>query len=226
MRRALSLIKNELLTGLLLLAPIVGTGYLIMKLASAVDSLLPDELRPMIAGRPLPGLGILFVFALALSVGAFAHHLAGQGLVQRLVKIFDGALQKLPLVGSTYGLMKQVIEAVFSSGSGSFSRAVLVEFPQPGSWVIGFVTQAHVTGKLQDAIHADALAVYVPTTPNPTSGFLIVVEPTHVRELAMNVQQAFKLLLTMGVADAGMTGRWSAATGITTEADTGRVPRG
>src|SRR5262245_60508806 len=135
MSRLTSLLKRELLTGLLLLAPVGGAVYLAYWLVTTVDGLFPDAWRPRIAGRPMPGLGLIAVLALALGAGLVAHNFIGQ----RLVKLFDDLVHRIPLFGSTYGLIKQVLEAVFSSGGGSFKKAVLVEYPTPGSWAIGFV---------------------------------------------------------------------------------------
>lgn len=209
MSRFLSLLKNELLTGLLLMAPVGGAAWLVYSLITAVDGLFPNTLRPRVWGVPLPGLGLIGVVVLALLVGLAAHNFVGR----RLVALFDNVVHRIPLFGTTYGLIKQVLEAVFSTGSGSFNRAVLVEYPTQGSWAIGFVTQALVTGKLQEAAGGDILSVYVPTTPNPTSGFYLLVERRRVRDLDMTVEQAFKLVLTMGIADAegqlATTAKWT-----------------
>ncbi len=208
MNRLTSLLKRELLTGLVLLAPVGGAAYLVYWLVTAVDGLFPDAWRPRLLGHPMPGLGLLSVLVLALIAGLIAHNFVGQ----RLVKLFDELVHRIPLFGSTYGLIKQVLEAVFSSGGGSFKKAVLVEYPTPGSWAIGFVAQSHVTGKLRDAAASDVVAVYVPTTPNPTSGFYLLVARDKVREIDMNVEQAFKVVLTMGIADAealATTAKWS-----------------
>lgn len=203
-----SLLKRELFTGLLLLAPVGGTAYLVYWMVTTVDGLFPDAWRPHIAGHPLPGLGLISVAILAVGAGVAAHNFVGR----RLVRLFDDIVHRIPLFGSTYGLIKQVLEAVFSSGGGSFKRAVLVEYPVSGSWAIGFVAQAQVSGKLRDAADAEVLAVYVPTTPNPTSGFYLLVEREKVRELDMPVDQAFKMVLTMGIADGdglATTAKWS-----------------
>jgi uncharacterized membrane protein len=208
MKRLSSLLKRELLTGLLLIAPVGGTAYLVYWLVTSVDGLFPDAWRPHVNGYPLPGLGLVSVALLALGAGIAAHNFMGR----RLVQIFDDLVHRIPLFGSTYGLIKQVLEAVFSSGSGSFKRAVLVEYPVAGSWAIGFVAQAQVAGKLREATETEVLAVYVPTTPNPTSGFYLLVERDKVRELDMPVDQAFKLILTMGIADSdalATTAKWS-----------------
>src|SRR4051794_23726042 len=114
------LLKTELITGTVLLAPVAGTLYLVYVLASGIDGLFPDSLRPRVLGYPLPGLGVLSVFLLALAVGIFAHNFIGR----RLVGMFDKVFSKVPLFGGTYGLIKQVFESVFSHGAESFKRAV------------------------------------------------------------------------------------------------------
>jgi uncharacterized membrane protein len=208
MKRLSSLVKRELFTGFLLIAPVGGTAYLVYWLVTSVDGLFPDAWRPHIAGHPLPGLGLISVALLALGAGIAAHNFMGR----RLVALFDDLVHRIPLFGSTYGLIKQVLEGVFSSGGGSFKRAVLVEYPVAGSWAIGFVAQAQVTGKLRDATDTEVLAVYVPTTPNPTSGYYLLVDRDKVRELDIPVEQAFKMVLTMGLADSealATTAKWS-----------------
>ena len=207
MRRLLSVLKNELLTGLVLMAPVAGAAYLVYRLVTAADGLFDPWLRQWIGYR-IPGLGLLPVLAVALLVGFFAHNFVGR----RLVAAFDAVVHRIPLFGTTYGLIKQVLEAVFSTGGNSFNRAVLVQYPTAGSWAIGFVTQPMITGKLQEAIGGEVLSVYVPTTPNPTSGFYLLVERNKVRDLNMPVEQAFKLVLTMGIADSealATTAKWT-----------------
>lgn len=210
MKRTLTLLQKRLVTGLLLLAPLVGAGWLVYWLVTSVDGLFPVALRPHVGGRPVPGLGLLAVVVLAFLVGLFTHNFIGR----RLLAGFDALAQKIPVFGTTYGLLKQVLESVFSSGGGSFKSAVLVEYPTPGSWAIAFVAQPLVVGKLQEATSAVVMAVYVPTTPNPTSGFFLLVDRARVRPLDMTVEQAFKALLTMGIADApgevlATTAKWS-----------------
>ena len=194
LRRFGGLLKNELITGMVLLAPIAGTLYLVYLIVSGIDRLFPDELRPKLAGHPLPGLGVLSVLVLALVVGIFAHNFIGR----RLVAFFDRSFQRVPLFGGTYGLIKQVFESVFAQGADSFNRAVLVEYPRPGIFAIAFVTASHVPVLSRDG--QELVSVFIPTTPNPTSGFYLLVEKGLVRDLDMPVQQAFKLVITMGIA--------------------------
>lgn len=196
MRRFASLLKNELVTGMVLLAPAVGTIYLVFWIVSGIDHLFPSELRPRIFGVPLPGLGVLSVLVIALLVGVFAHNFVGR----RLVGWIDRAFTRVPLFGGTYGLIKQVFESVFSQGAESFSRAVLVEYPQRGSFAIAFVTSNHVASGIPLPEGRELVSIFVPTTPNPTSGFYLLVDSSLVTELDMPVEQAFKLVITMGIA--------------------------
>ncbi len=197
MRRFGQLLKRELVTGLVLLAPVVGTVYLVYLVVAGIDGLVPDELRPIIpvVNRPVPGLGVIVVLVLALLVGLFAHNVIGR----RLVGLFDKLFSSVPLFGGTYGLIKQVFESVFSQGADSFQRAVLVEYPRQGIYAVAFVTSTYGP-PIQSASGQDLVHVFVPTTPNPTSGFYLLVEKSLVRELDMSVQQAFKLVITMGIA--------------------------
>ena len=194
MTRLGNLLKRELVTGMVLLAPVGGTIYLIYLLVSAIDALFPVELRQRLFGHALPGLGVLSVLVLALAVGVFAHNFIGR----RLVSIFDKMFSKVPLFGGTYGLIKQVFESVFAQGADSFQKAVLIEYPRPGIYSIAFVTASHVP--IRSSEGNELMSVFVPTTPNPTSGFYLLVDKSLVRELDMPVQAAFKLVITMGVA--------------------------
>jgi uncharacterized membrane protein len=193
-RRFVQLLKREMLTGLALLAPIAGTIYLVYYLVSTLDGLFPERWRPHIAGHPLPGFGVVLVFVLTLTVGVVTHNLVGE----RLTQFIDRFFQRVPIFGGTYGLMKQVFESVFSQKTDSFSQAVLVPYPHPESWAIAFVTSTNVPIRSPEG--KELISVFVPTTPNPTSGFYLLVEKETVRPLEMTVQQAFKLVITMGVA--------------------------
>lgn len=195
MKSLLRLLRNELATGLVLLAPILGTGYLIVWIVRTLDGFFPDAWRPTVFGGPLPGVGILIALLLATLFGILAHNFVGKWLVNFLDQVFG----KMPIFGGTYGLLKQVTESVFSKGGHSFERALLVEYPSAGSYAIGFLTSEHplpVVSKDGEEL----LSVFVPTTPNPTSGFYLLVERGRTRDLAMSVADAFKLVLSMGIA--------------------------
>ena len=196
MNRLLHVLRNELVTGAVLLAPVVGTLYLVFWVVRSIDGLFPNEYRPHVLGYPLPGVGIAAVLVLALVMGLIAHNFIGR----KLVEWIDRGFQAIPLFGGTYGLIKQVFESVFSQGADSFQRAVLVEYPRPGSWVIAFVTSSQIAPGLPVPSGADLVSVFIPTTPNPTSGFYLMVERSLTRPIEMTVAEAFKLLVTMGIA--------------------------
>ncbi|MEO6954555.1 MAG: DUF502 domain-containing protein [Polyangia bacterium] len=196
MKRLLHVLRNELVTGAVLLAPVVGTLYLVFWVVRSIDSLFPNEYRPRVLGYPLPGVGIVAVLVLALAMGLVAHNFIGR----KLVSWIDRGFQAVPLFGGTYGLIKQVFESVFSQGADSFQRAVLVEYPRQGSWVIAFVTSSTIAPGLPVPAGADLVSVFIPTTPNPTSGFYLMVERSYTRPIDMTVAEAFKLLVTMGIA--------------------------
>ena len=196
MKRLLHVLRNELVTGAVLLAPVVGTLYLVFWVVRSIDGLFPNEYRPRVLGYPLPGVGIAAVLVLALAMGLIAHNFIGR----KLVEWIDRGFQAIPLFGGTYGLIKQVFESVFSQGADSFQRAVLVEYPRPGSWVIAFVTSSQIAPGLPVPAGADLVSVFIPTTPNPTSGFYLMVERSFTRPIEMSVAEAFKLLVTMGIA--------------------------
>jgi uncharacterized membrane protein len=195
-KRLLHVLRNELVTGAVLLAPVVGTLYLVFWVVRSIDSLFPNEYRPRVLGYPLPGVGIAAVLVLALAMGLIAHNFIGR----KLVHWIDRGFQAVPLFGGTYGLIKQVFESVFSQGADSFQRAVLVEYPRQGSWVIAFVTSSQIAPGLPVPAGADLVSVFIPTTPNPTSGFYLMVERSFTRPIDMTVAEAFKLLVTMGIA--------------------------
>jgi uncharacterized membrane protein len=188
-------IRNELVTGAVLLAPVVGTLYLVIAVVRGIDGLFSEELQRRLFGMTIPGIGVVAVLLLALLVGLFAHNFIGR----RLVGWFDRVFQRVPLFGGTYGLIKQVFESVFAQGAESFQQAVLIEYPRPGVWAIAFVTSPHAAPSLPIPPEADAMSVFVPTTPNPTSGFYLVIDRALVRPLDMPVADAFKLVITMGI---------------------------
>lgn len=198
MAKFLKLLRTELVTGMVLLAPVAGTIYLFYLLVGTIDSLFPDALRPTVLGRPLPGLGVISVLFLALLVGLFAHNFIGR----RLVDLFDRTFSKVPFFGSTYGLIKQVLESVFSQGAESFKRAVLIEYPRPGIYSLAFVTSAEAPIAMDGK---QVVSVFLPTTPNPTSGFYLLVDRSLVTEVNISVEQAFKIVITMGVVQRAET---------------------
>ena len=198
--------KKYLIAGLLVWLPLAITVWVLSWLLSALDgvflTLLAGTQAVMPASthhaieqlRHMPGLGVLVLGVGLVLTGVFVTNIFGQWWVRQ----WDRVLQKIPIVKSIYSSVKQVSDTLFSSSGNAFREAVLVQYPRQGSWTIAFVTGApggEVAGKLQP----DMLSVYVPTTPNPTSGFFLIMPRAEVIELRMSVDEALKYVISMGV---------------------------
>ena len=188
-----ALLRKWFLAGLLVWIPLGVTLLVISSLVSVLDTsllLIPSFLRPNI-----PGLGVLLSIALVLGTGALTANLFGRQAVAWAEALF----QRIPLVRSVYGGMKKLAETLFSGKGNSFRKVVMVEYPRKGMWSIGFLTSDPV-GELEEKIGGvDLVAVFVPTTPNPTSGFLLLVPKDEVIELSMSVQQGMQFIISLGV---------------------------
>ena len=158
-------------------------------------ALLPDAYQPVqLIGYNLPGMGVLLSLLLLFVTGLLATNFLGQRLVQWSEKILD----KIPLVRSIYNASKQVIHAIFSSNSQAFRQVLLVEYPRKGIWSIAFQTGV-VRADITQHTGMEMLSIFVPTTPNPTAGFLMMIPKTEAIELSMTVDEAFKLIISLGV---------------------------
>ena len=190
--------KRYLIAGLLVWVPLGITIWVISFLVTTLDQtllLVPEALRPeALFGFHIPGLGVLLSFLILLITGVFAANFFGQ----RLIRIWEGILGRIPFVKSIYSSVKQVSDTLLSPTGNAFRKALLVEFPHPGSWTIAFMTgtPAVAVASLLDEEH---VSVYVPTTPNPTSGYFVLVPTSRVRELDMTVDEALKYIISMGV---------------------------
>lgn len=186
--------KRYLLAGLLLWTPIAITIWVITWVFDALDNVLPVALRSeVLFGVHVPGFGVLVVVLFILITGFLAANLIGQKLVQ----VWEGVMRRIPLVRSIYSSVKQVSDTILSPNGQAFRQAVLVQYPRHGSWTIGFLTG---TPSAEVATHlpADCVSIYVPTTPNPTSGFFLMVPRTEVVELSIGVDAALKYVVSMG----------------------------
>ncbi len=193
------LLKKYLLAGLLVLFPIVITFMVIQWLVKTMDNLffrlLPVKLTPeTIFGFHIPGLGLLISFSLILIVGFLSANFLGKWFLHR----FDKLANKLPLVGAIYSMFKQLATTSFGQHGNNFRRVVLIEYPRKEIWSIGFVTGT-ATGEVQDKTLKKVLNIFVPTTPNPTSGFYIMVPEENTISLKMDVDDAFKLIISGGI---------------------------
>ncbi|MGB1556396.1 MAG: DUF502 domain-containing protein [Oceanococcaceae bacterium] len=194
-------LRAWLIAGLLVWVPLVATWLVVKLLVETLDRslvLLPAPLRPEnLFGVELPGLGILISVIVVLGTGGLVANFAGQ----RLLGWGEKALGRIPLVKSVYGGVKSLTEAVMSDGSQTFRKVVLIEYPNDGIWTVAFQTAD--PAKSVRASLGEVITVYVPTTPNPTSGFVVFVTPDKVRPLDMSVEDALKLVMTLGVVHSG-----------------------
>lgn len=187
-----------MIAGLLVWIPLWATLLVIMFLVEAMDktvSLLPHAFQPKaLLGFHIPGLGIVLCFLLLFVTGLFVTNIVGEKLFSWGEKV----LNKIPLVRSIYQATKQVTETVFSSNSEAFRKVLLVEYPRRGLWSIAFQT-ATTSALLKETIDSESMTVFIPTTPNPTSGFLFLVKHEDTKELNMSVDEALKMVISLGV---------------------------
>lgn len=195
-RRTWSL-RRYLVAGVLVWLPILASIWVITFIVGLMDGillLLPEAYRPeTLVGFPLPGLGILIALVVLLLTGLSVTNLIGR----RLVQYWDGLMRRIPLVRSIHGGVKSFAESVFSTNN-SFRKVVMIQYPRADIWSIGFVTADDVpeVGEKTGQPHS---CVYIPTTPNPTSGFIVLVPRTEVVELEMSIDAAMKMIITCGV---------------------------
>jgi uncharacterized membrane protein len=192
------LIKRYFITGLLIWVPLVITGWVLSLIVNTLDQslyLLPESIHPKrLFGFSIPGAGALLTLAMILVTGLLATNFIGQ----KLVSWWEKLLARIPVVNSVYNSVKQVSDTLFSPGGNAFRKAVLVEYPRRDSWTIAFLT-GHPGGDVINHLTGDFVSVYVPTTPNPTSGFFLMMPAADVRELSMTVDEALKYIISMGV---------------------------
>src|SRR5512134_3845611 len=190
--------KRYLIAGLLVWVPLGITIWVLHFLLTTLDQtllLLPESIRPeALLGFRIPGLGVLLAFAILLSTGVFAANFFGQ----RLIRFWEALLGRIPFVKSIYSSVKQVSDTLLSDTGNAFRKALLVEFPHQDSWTIAFLTGAPAPAVARH-LDEEYVSVYVPTTPNPTSGYFIMVPRSRVRELDMTVDEALKYVVSMGV---------------------------
>ncbi|PJD91467.1 MAG: hypothetical protein CK424_06540 [Legionella sp.] len=197
-------IRSYLLAGLVVWLPILLTIWILGFIVELLDrsvALLPNAYQPVhVFGVNLPGLGVVFSLIILLATGVFATNFLGQ----RLVRWSELFLDKIPLVRSIYNTSKQMIQAVFSTNSQAFRKVVMVEYPRKGMWTLAFQTGTTSQELTQD-LGNDIISIFVPTTPNPTAGFLLMVPRCEVKELSMSVEDALKHIISLGVTKIGQS---------------------
>lgn len=191
-------IRSYLLAGLVVWLPIIVTFVVLRFMIDLLDksiALLPVAYRPeQLFGFHLPGFGVLFSLFLLFVTGLLATNFLGQ----HFMRWGEAILDRIPLVRSIYSATKQVMETVFSSNSQAFRKVILVEYPRKGIWTIAFQTGTANT-EVMAHTGVEMLTIFVPTTPNPTSGFLMMVPKSDTKELSMSVDDALKLVISLGV---------------------------
>ena len=202
------LVRRYFITGLLIWAPLGITLWVLDLLVSAMDQtllLLPLEWRTESwLGVHIPGLGVVMSLLIVFATGVLAANIIGQ----RLVKFWEGVLARIPVVNAIYRGVKQVSDTLFAPGGEAFRKALLVQWPSPGMWTIAFMT-GQPGGDVVNHLKGDYVSIFVPTTPNPTSGYFVMVPREAVIELDMTVEEALKYIISMGVASPDGNGRKS-----------------
>jgi uncharacterized membrane protein len=190
--------KKYLITGLLIWIPLVITIWVLKLVVDVLDQsllLLPTAWQTENwLGIHIPGLGALLTVLIVFATGVFATNFFGA----QLVELWHEVLHRIPVVNSIYSSVKQISDTLFSSSGQAFRKALLVQWPREGMWTIGFLTGVP-SGEVASYLPPDSVAVYVPTTPNPTGGYFVVVARKDVIELEMSVDQALKYIISMGV---------------------------
>jgi uncharacterized membrane protein len=194
-----TLFKRYLIAGLLIWVPVMITIWVLSLLVGIMDHtllLLPPEWRTEgWLGVHIPGLGALLTLVVVFATGALAANMIGQ----RMVRFWESVLQRIPVVNSLYTGVKQISDTLFKPGGQAFRKALLVEWPSPGTWTIAFLT-GQPGGDVVNHLRGDYVSIYVPTTPNPTGGYFVMVPRSKVVELDMSVDEALKYIISMGVA--------------------------
>ena len=184
--------------GLLIWVPLAITIWVLDLIIGTMDqslSLLPADWHPRaLIGRQVPGLGVILTLLVILVTGVLARNFIGA----RLVRAWEGLLRRIPVVNSIYSSVKQVSDTILSPNGQAFRQALLVQYPRTGVWTIGFLTGAPAD-EVRRRVDVDLISVYVPTTPNPTSGFFLMMPRAETVALNMSVDQALKYVVSMGV---------------------------
>ena len=187
-------LKRYFLTGLLVITPIWGTILILKTLFVAVDGILGDLLAGMMPGQYVPGLGILALVLLIFTTGLLAANFMGR----QIVKWWEDLLNRVPLVRGIYSTLKSMMDILSFSDRGSYNRVVLIQFPKNGHYCFAFVTGV-TKSDMQELAQEPLVHVYVPTSPNPTSGYFLLVPEREVTSVDISVEEAMKLIVSGGL---------------------------
>ena len=191
-------IRKWLLAGLLVCLPVLITLWVLNWIVGTLDQtllILPEEWRPhTLIGMNIPGFGVIVTFVIVITTGVIATNFFGM----QLILLWEKLLNRLPVVKSIYSSVKQVSDTLFSDSGNAFRKAVLVQFPREGAWTIAFLTGTP-GGDVANHLRGEYVSVFVPTTPNPTGGYFLMMPKADVVELDMSVDEALKYIISMGV---------------------------
>ena len=217
-----SRLRSDLLAGTLVLAPLGITIFVFSTLVAFADGLirvLPEAWQPEThLGFPIPGLGVVVAILLVALTGLFMRYYAGQ----RVVEFYETLLARVPLLSGIYQGFKQLVDTVFTQRGQHFRQVVMLEYPRKGIFCLAFVTNED---SFMDVEHTDnrLISVFLPTTPNPTSGFYLLVPATDLRKVDMTSEEAFKLIMSAGIVTPG---RLHLASSWTEYTNPGVLPKG
>ena len=200
-----SKIKAYFFTGILVTAPVAMTFYLAYKLITWIDvsvnRLIPPEFRPdNYLPYSIPGLGVVLLILALILIGMFAAGFLGRFFL----RLGEWIVYKVPFISSVYSLLKQVFQTFLSNKNDAFTKVVLLEYPRKGIWILGFVS-SDTQGEVKDKLGRELLNVFIPTTPNPTSGFLIFVPKEDTINVNMSVEEGIKFVISGGLVTPEMT---------------------
>ncbi|MDI9856176.1 DUF502 domain-containing protein [Comamonas sp. 17RB] len=194
----MSALRKWLFTGLLVIVPGVITAWVLNWIIGTLDQtlqILPEHWQPdRLLGMHIPGFGVLLTLLILLLVGGVASNFVGR----KLVSWGDAIISRIPVVRSIYSSVKQVSDTVFSDSGNAFRTAVLVQWPREGVWTVAFIT-GQPSGEVASYLRDEYVSVFVPTTPNPTGGYFVLMRKSDCVELEMSVDTALKYIVSMGV---------------------------
>jgi uncharacterized membrane protein len=191
-------LRKYIIAGLLVWLPFAATVVIVKLVVDLLDNiilLLPPDWQPeTVLGFSIPGFGIVLAISILLLTGMLAANLFGR----RLVDFWEAILNRIPLVRSIYNSVKQISSTILDSSGKSFRKVVMLQYPRKGLWSIGFLTNESVGTEIE-GLNDDLIGVFVPTTPNPTSGFIVMAPREDITELDMSIEDGFKFIISMGV---------------------------
>lgn len=198
-KSTLSLIRRYLLTGVVVIAPVGVTAYVLWWIFARLDRILGRLFQ--VIGLRIPGLGLVVLIGLVIAVGWAAQQAVGR----ELITLGKNWLKKFPLTRTIYSAASQIVEQIVGEDRKFFKSCVLVEYPRANCWAIGFLT-SEAAREINETAQEDSLAVFIPTTPNPTSGYLVFLPRKQVVPLKMTVEEGFKLVVSAGAVTPELLG--------------------